>query len=329
MTRAKDELYLCGKISKAKDNPAPTKYMRELVSAGKSKLKGEIKLRLLPSADIVPVLQAAAEPLPVISQWVQLPARCDAPLRVERQRHRAVRASPLAFKLSRDWCIPEPCSDVAVWLGNAPGPQSLFRWRAGRRPPDEDAIIACFLDEFGKAKIEEDAQRDLYEKDGREQLRQFLRSDLSRPKGEILNNERSFRASIGGTMVKGRVDRLEKVDGHRVSIVDYKTGKPKTQDDADDSLQLSIYALAADSMGFVADSLVIVNLVNCSAIESRRSEKQLAAERARVRDAADNIAAGAFEPKPGTHCRFCSYRSLCPATEFRFVPPTEHTAGVN
>ena len=34
MTRAMDELYICGKISKAKNDPAPTKYMRELVTAG-------------------------------------------------------------------------------------------------------------------------------------------------------------------------------------------------------------------------------------------------------------------------------------------------------
>jgi DNA helicase II / ATP-dependent DNA helicase PcrA len=330
MTRAKDELYLCGKISKAKDNPAPTKYMRELVSAGKSKLKGEIELSLLPSTDIVPVLQAAAEPLPVISQWVQLPARCDAPLgELSASAIEQYERCPLAFKLSRDWCIPEaPAAMLQFGSAMHLALKAYFDGVRDGRPPDEDAIIACFLDEFGKAKIEENAQRDLYEKDGRQQLRQFLRSDLSRPKGEILNNERSFRASIGGTMVKGRMDRLEKVDGHRVSIVDYKTGKPKTQDDADDSLQLSIYALAAESMGFVADSLVIVNLVNCSAIESRRSERQLAAERARVSDAADNIAAGAFEPKPGSHCRFCSYRSLCPATEFRFVQPPERAATV-
>ena len=140
-------------------------------------------------------------------------------------------------------------------------------------PPDEETVIACFRDEFGKAKIEEAAQRDLYEKDGCEQLRRFLRSDLAQPTGEILNNERFFRAAIGGAVVKGRMDRLERIDGDRVSIIDYKTGKPKTQDVADESLQLSIYALAAKSIGFVADSLVIVNLTNCTSIDrgARRS----------------------------------------------------------
>ena len=200
--------------------------------------------------------------------------------------------------------------------------------RAGH-PPDEEAVIACFRDEFGKAKIEEDAQRNLYEKDGCEQLRQFLHSDLAKPAGEILNNERFFRADIGGTLVKGRMDRLERIDGDRVSIVDYKTGKPKTQEYADESLQLSIYALAAKNMGFVADSLVIVNLADCSAIESRRSPEELADEETRVSAAAANIAARNFDPTPGRHCRFCSYRSLCPATELVVVQPAERTADVN
>ena len=200
--------------------------------------------------------------------------------------------------------------------------------RAGH-PPEEEAVIACFRDEFSKAKIEEDAQRELYDKDGCEQLRQFLRSDLAKPAGEILNNERFFRANIGGTLVKGRMDRLERIEGDRVGIVDYKTGKPKTQEDADESLQLSIYALAARSMGFAADSLVIVNLANCSAIESRRSEQELAAEEARVSDAAANIAAGNFDPKPDRYCRFCSYRSICPTQELILVQSAARTTTVN
>ena len=331
MTRAMDELYLCGKISKAKDNPSPTKYMRELVRAGKSTLKGAIDRRLLPPAEIVPTLHAAAEPLPVIAQWVQLPPRCDAPLdELSASAIEQYERCPLAFKLSRDWCIPEePAAMLQFGSAMHLALKAYFDGVRAGRPPDEETVIACFRDEFGKAKIEEDAQRDLYEKDGCEQLRQFLRSDLARPSGEILNNERFFRADIGGTLVKGRMDRLERIDGDRVSIVDYKTGKPKTQDDADESLQLSIYALAARSMGLVADSLVIVNLANCSAIESRRSEKQLAAEQARVSKAAANIAAGNFEPNPDRHCRFCSYRNLCPATEVTLVHPAERAVSVN
>ncbi|MGA9647681.1 MAG: ATP-dependent DNA helicase [Candidatus Korobacteraceae bacterium] len=331
MTRAEDELYLCAKISKAKNDPAPTKYIRELVNAGKSALKGAIECQVLPPDEIIPTLHAAAEPRPLISQWVQLPARCDAPLgELSASAIEQYERCPLAFKLSRDWCIPEqPAAMMQFGSAMHLALKAYFDGVRAGHPPDEEAVIACFRDEFSKAKIEEDAQRELYDKDGCEQLRQFLRSDLAQPAGEILNNERFFRANIGGTLVKGRMDRLERIDGDRVSIVDYKTGKPKTQEDADESLQLSIYALAARSMGLAAESLVIVNLADCSAIESRRSEKELAAEEARVSDAAANIAAGNFDPNPGRHCRFCSYRSLCPTQEVIVIQPVARTATVN
>ncbi len=331
MTRAEDELYLCAKIRKAKNDPVPAKYMRELVSAGRAALKGAIECRQLPPDNIVPTLQAAAEPQSLISQWVQLPARCDAPLgELSASAIEQYELCPLKFKLGRDWCIPEePAAMMQFGSAMHLALKGYFDSVRAGNPAGEEAVIACFRDEFSKAKIEEDAQRELYDKDGCEQLRQFLRSDLAKPAGEILNNERFFRASIGGTLVKGRMDRLERVEGDRVSIVDYKTGKPKTQEDADESLQLSIYALAAKSMGFAADSLVIVNLANCSAIESRRSERELAAEEARVSDAAANIAAGNFEPKPDRYCRFCSYRSICPTQELMWVQPAVRTTTVN
>ncbi len=107
------------------------------------------------------------------------------------------------------------------------------------------------------------------------------------------------------------------------SIVDYKTGKPKTQDDADESLQLSIYALAARSMGFIAESLVIVNLADCSAVESRRSEKQLDSEAARVSSAAANIAEGNFESQawPALPLLLLSQPLSGYGSELSFSPP--------
>ena len=55
--------------------------------------------------------------------------------------------------------------------------------------------------------------------------------------------------------------------------MDYKTGKPKTQEDADDSLQLSIYALAARHMGFTASSLVFINLETLHRGGNRRARQ--------------------------------------------------------
>ena len=42
---------------------------------------------------------------------------------------------------------------------------------------------------------------------------------------------------------------MDRTGSDTVAIVDYKTGKPKSQEDADKSLQLSLYALAARERG--------------------------------------------------------------------------------
>ena len=99
--------------------------------------------------------------------------------------------------------------------------------KAGR-PPDEETVIACFLDEFGKAVIAEDEQRRRYEEDGARQLGHFLRSPLALPQGEILANEKQFIVTIGGATVRGRIDRLEKTADGQSKIIDYKTGRAKT-----------------------------------------------------------------------------------------------------
>ncbi len=61
----------------------------------------------------------------------------------------------------------------------------------------------------------------------------------------MLETERRFKVEIGGARVKGRFDRVDRIASGEVAVIDFKTGKAKTQDDADESLQLSVYALAA------------------------------------------------------------------------------------
>jgi len=123
---------------------------------------------------------------------------------------------------------------------------------------------------------------------------------------------------IGGTAVIGRIDRIDKLADGRVVITDYKTGKPQSQEDADESLQLSIYALAArEKWGYHADRLAFYNLEENTSVITGRSDVQLREARLKVESVAANIAAGQFDAKPSFSCRFCAYRSLCPATEKR------------
>jgi RecB family exonuclease len=114
----------------------------------------------------------------------------------------------------------------------------------------------------------------------------------------------------------GRMDRIDSSGPDTVAIVDYKTGKPWSQEDADDSLQLSLYALAArETLGKNADRLVVHNLENNTPVFTTRNDADLEEAKLRVKKVADGIAQGKFAANPKYHCTFCPYRNLCPATE--------------
>jgi len=63
------------------------------------------------------------------------------------------------------------------------------------------------------------------------------------------------------TTVAGRIDRIDASADGGVAIVDYKTGKARPQEEANESLQLSIYAIAArEKWGYRVSSLAFHNL---------------------------------------------------------------------
>ncbi len=119
----------------------------------------------------------------------------------------------------------------------------------------------------------------------------------------------------------GRVDRMDRTGPDTVAIVDYKTGKPKSQEDADESLQLSLYAIAAqEKLGKRADRLIFHNLEDNSAICTTRTDGELDVAKLRVLKVAEQIVRKEFPPNPGYQCAFCPYRNLCPATEKVVAP---------
>jgi RecB family exonuclease len=149
-------------------------------------------------------------------------------------------------------------------------------------------------------------------------LQDFLAGATSTSAPEVLHTEEWFEVEISGTKIAGRIDRIDRMPDGSVAVVDYKTGKARSQEDADDSLQLSIYAMAArEKWGYEVSQLVFHNLEGNVPVVSRRTEFQLAETRNQVGDVARNIAAGNFKPKPDYYCNFCGFRGLCPAREKR------------
>src|ERR1700704_689863 len=147
----------------------------------------------------------------------------------------------------------------------------------------------------------------------------------SSPRGSanVIATEHKFSFMLGNREIKGRIDRIDLLEDGVVRVIDYKTGAPKDRKFAEESLQLSIYAMAVAQMNLSPRELVLINVQDNSEAVAGRTPKQLDTARQKIEDAAEGIANGEFDPKPGQHCRWCDYKSLCPATEQRVFLPVK------
>jgi DNA helicase II / ATP-dependent DNA helicase PcrA len=323
MTRAKDSLHIYGKQGTGRDK-TPAGIMRELIC--NSELKRWLRSRsALPSQPELIELAAEAEgEAPRSSRlaaWLALPPIDDLGARLSASAVETYETCPLQFKFEREWKLSRQLH-AAVQYGAAMHRilRTYFDSVRLQRTKSDQELLQLFRDDLAACGIEDEYQHELYLQQGIQQLRDFLAACHSAPAPNVLHTEEWFDVQIAGTKLTGRIDRMDRASDGSVNIVDYKTGKARSQEDADESLQLSIYAMAAqEKWGYRIGELSFHNLEGNVTIFSKRTEFQIEQARERVSDAARDIADGNFQPKIGFHCNFCSFRGLCPARE-RQVP---------
>jgi DNA helicase-2/ATP-dependent DNA helicase PcrA len=320
MTRARDTLAIYGQFGRGKAEKTPAGYLRELIKH--KELKQSLAQRTCRDfqTDIF-----GEQELPTssrLAEWVALPPASDLAANLSPSAIQTYEMCPLQFKLEREWRIPVEVS-AAPQYGAAMHRVLLSYYDSVRwgRPLTEAGLIEQLRSDLADAGFADHYQRELYEQKGIEEIKEFIAS-AGQGKIEVLHTEEKFSMKISATNLVGRIDRIDRASsnnsGDKVVITDYKTGRPKTQEDADKSLQLSLYALAArEQWGYHAERLVFHNLEGNTTVGSHRTELQLDTAKLQVEEIARKIAAGNFDAKPGIYCNFCGYRLLCPKTEKR------------
>lgn len=317
MTRARDTLTIYAPFGRGEKDRTPPGFLRELLKArALNSVLRERNCREFQTAIFPP--EEALAPLSRLSEWMSLPPASDLASTLSASAIDNYKLCPLRFKLDREWRIP---GEVSAALQYGASMHRVLRTyydsvRLGR-PIPEIELLALFRDDLRAEAIADAYQHDLYEGQGISQLKEFLLA-AGETRAEVLHTEEYFNIRIGETTLVGRIDRMDQTDNGRVVIVDYKTGKPKSQEDADESLQLSLYALAArEKWGYVPERLAFHNLDGNTLINTTRSAFELEEARNEVAKIAAKIAQGKFEPKIGYHCNSCAYRGICPKTEKR------------
>ena len=329
MTRARDSLRIYAREGGGKIDKTPPGYLRELI-ANKSVAP---YFRAMPAGGAQATLDmaAAASPLyPDESQtttWFELPVLDGLHKRLSASAVDTYERCGLQFKLERDWRISaKPAAAMQYGAAIHRVLKTYFDSIRLGRPKSDAELIELFRIDLASAKIQEAYQHELYENLGLRQLQEFLASARAIPAAQVLHTEEAFEIKIGETTVAGRIDRIDQRADGTVAIVDYKSGKARDQEAADESLQLSLYAIAAkEKWGYKVGALIFHNLEENVPVVTTRSESQLRDARICVEKAAKGIAENVFKAKTGQHCNFCAYRSLCPEKEKR-IPRLAETA---
>ncbi|HXW92072.1 MAG TPA: ATP-dependent DNA helicase [Terriglobales bacterium] len=314
MTRAEDGLTIYAKRGAGQD-PTPAGFLRDLLKD--PSLRGYLRQRA--ARGLEPDRGAPGTLAPRLGPWIDLPPPAEFGRRLSASAVETYENCPLQFKLGREWRIPKQVP-AAMQYGASVHRVLRAYYDSIRceRTMSDEAAIEFFRADLRDTHIQDPYQYHLYEKQGMVQLKDFLAAARMPPTPQVLHTEEAFELRLQEATLVGRIDRIDRWANGQIVITDYKTGKPRSQEDADDSLQLSIYAWAArEKWGYRVDRLVFHNLEENSLVVTARNEIQLSDAKRKVEQVAAKIAAGTFPAKPGFHCRFCAYRSLCPATEKR------------
>ncbi|MGZ5338814.1 MAG: ATP-dependent helicase [Thermoleophilaceae bacterium] len=129
--------------------------------------------------------------------------------------------------------------------------------------------------------------------------------------------ERSFSFKLGPHLLRGRVDRVDRHPDGSYELIDYKTGKAKTEEQLREDVQLSLYQMGArESWRLQTSAQSYFYVLTGERVPVTHSEEELERVRTTVSEIAGGILKQRFEPTPSAEiCSFCDYRIICPAAE--------------
>jgi len=160
-------------------------------------------------------------------------------------------------------------------------------------------------------------ERTDYQKKGLTALKQFWADYQKNLPAEILFLEKKFSFKIGEDVIKGTIDRVDKLADGTLAIVDYKTGKTKTKLEFADKRQLILYQLFLEEfLRLKVSSLTYYYLESGEKATFTATEKDITKLRLEINQEIAAIKSQDFAPTPSMMCRYCDFNTIC---EFRQV----------
>jgi DNA helicase-2/ATP-dependent DNA helicase PcrA len=177
-------------------------------------------------------------------------------------------------------------------------------------------LLDIYEDKWIPYGFDSKEHHDTLKKRGGEILKKFhehFKDEVSRI--EFL--EKGFKLKVGKYTISGRIDRADKLEDGTLEVIDYKSGKSKSQKDVDKDQQLMIYALAAkECFDQPASKLTLYFLDDDLRVSTEPDSGKLETMKEKIIGIADEINQSDFVPTPSKfHCSFCPYKKICDKAE--------------
>ncbi len=191
----------------------------------------------------------------------------------------------------------------------------------GEPPPTREDLGRLFAAAWEPEGFPDRTSEQAYRRRTASLLDNFWTGELANA-GEALHEELPFELRIDpgdGTpvvRVGGSIDRVDRLPSGGLEVVDYKTGQLSSQKGVDESLQLTIYALACrDALQLGTPERVTLYFTEAATrMSTARTDAQLDAARDEILARAAVIRSGDFHATPSPKaCGRCDYRAICPS----------------
>ncbi|OFV92735.1 MAG: hypothetical protein A3F68_06535 [Acidobacteria bacterium RIFCSPLOWO2_12_FULL_54_10] len=318
LTRAKNSLVLCT-VTNERQQPSP--FLEELRKAGFPDLISKKITVDLPQADKIKDQAIASQKQSggsQITRWAkELMSNEKRDVTLSPSALETYLGCPLKYRFSATWQIPVPPGPAMLFGSIMHGAVKELVQLMSNDPQkiSEEAIGKLWERHWKAGDFRDAVQERMYRKLGEEQLRGVWQ--VWKESGiQVLEQEKSFQFDWGSAHIKGRIDQIHRNTAGETELVEYKTGRPKTQKDAQESLQMTIYGKACEAaLKIPIDRMILFNLSNQELLATSRKLKDYKEVEEEIRQTSNGIQEGIFPPNPGFLCRYCDFQNLCPAQE--------------
>jgi DNA helicase-2/ATP-dependent DNA helicase PcrA len=238
-------------------------------------------------------------------------------------------ACPMRYAFAYVYKIPEPSRQVGALTFGSTAHDAFEAFTKDRRErlargeesPTRDDLERLFRERWVPTGFGDRATEETYQRRVTTLLDNFWSGEVA-TLGEAIEEERQFELVIEDpsgappVVVTGSIDRIDRLPSGGIEVIDYKTGKVSSQKGVDESLQLSIYALACrDALGLGTPERVTLYFTeSATRLSTTRTDEQLDAARADILARTARIRSGDFAATPSADaCRWCNYARLCPS----------------